>query len=89
MKRALLFPVVLLLVAAALLAHDTWLVPAEFRVVPGKPVQVALNTSEDFPTSEAAPTPDRIARFEAVNQRLKAAKPWYSFYGVESAAALR
>lgn len=30
-----------------------------------------------------------VKNIEAVNQRLKAAKPWYSFYGVESAAALR
>jgi tagatose 1,6-diphosphate aldolase len=30
-----------------------------------------------------------VKNISAVNQRLKAAKPWYSFYGVESAAALR
>ncbi len=30
-----------------------------------------------------------VKNIQAVNQRLKAAKPWYSFYGVESAAALR
>jgi tagatose 1,6-diphosphate aldolase len=30
-----------------------------------------------------------VKNIESVNQRLKAAKPWYSFYGVESAAALR
>ncbi|MEE8201644.1 MAG: DUF4198 domain-containing protein [Candidatus Acidoferrales bacterium] len=56
----------LLCFAAALAAHDTWLVPAQFRVTPGEPVRVALNTSEDFPSSEAAATPDRIARFEVV-----------------------
>jgi uncharacterized GH25 family protein len=44
-------------------AHDTWLVPAAFQVTAGQPVRVALNTSEDFPTSEAAPTPDRIVGF--------------------------
>ena len=47
-------------------AHDTWLVPASFQVQAGRPVQVALNTSEDFPTSDGAAAPDRIARFEAV-----------------------
>ncbi|MFQ5695721.1 MAG: DUF4198 domain-containing protein [Terriglobia bacterium] len=52
--------------AVALAAHDTWLVPATFRVVPGQAVRVALNTSEDFPTSEAAAAPDRIARFEVM-----------------------
>lgn len=30
-----------------------------------------------------------VKNIAAVNARLKAAKPWYSFYGVESAAALR
>ena len=30
-----------------------------------------------------------VKNIQSVNQRLKAAKPWYSFYGVESAAALR
>ncbi len=56
----------LLLAALVVGAHDTWLVPASFQVQAGRPVQVALNTSEDFPTSEAAAAPDRIARFEAV-----------------------
>ena len=45
-------------------AHDTWLVPAAFQVTAGQPVRVALNTSEDFPASEAAATPDRIASFQ-------------------------
>ncbi len=30
-----------------------------------------------------------VKNIQSVNARLKAAKPWYSFYGVESAAALR
>ncbi len=30
-----------------------------------------------------------VKNIQSVNQRLKAAKPWYSFYGAESAAALR
>jgi len=30
-----------------------------------------------------------VKNIQAVNERVKAAKPWYSFYGVESAAALR
>ncbi len=65
--RALVRLVVGLLLATLVVgAHDTWLVPASFQVQAGRPVQVALNTSEDFPTSEAAAAPDRIARFEAV-----------------------
>ncbi len=65
--RALVRLVVGLLLATLVVgAHDTWLVPASFQVQAGRPVEVALNTSEDFPTSEAAAAPDRIARFEAV-----------------------
>ncbi len=30
-----------------------------------------------------------VKNINAVNERLKAAKPWYSFYGAESVAALR
>ncbi|MBI4466565.1 MAG: DUF4198 domain-containing protein [Acidobacteria bacterium] len=74
MKRGLLRFLALVLVGAGVLAaHDTWLVPAlinsgpgSFRVTPGLPARVALHTSEDFPSSEAAAAPDRIARFEAV-----------------------
>lgn len=65
MRRLLPLGVVLL-AAVALAAHDTWLVPTAFRVKPGQAVAVALNTSEDFPASEAAPAPDRIARFALI-----------------------
>lgn len=50
------------------MAHDTWLVPERFRVEPYQTVKVALNTSEDFPTSDAAPTPDRVAHFAVVTR---------------------
>ncbi len=58
----------MLLAASCLLAHDTWLVPERFRVEPYQTVKVALNTSEDFPTSDAAPTPDRVAHFAVVTR---------------------
>ncbi len=58
----------LVLTALAAAAHDTWLVPERFRVEPYQLVKVALNTSEDFPTSDAAPTPDRVARFAVVTR---------------------
>jgi len=64
MRRAIRIAGLILLAAGSLVAHDTWLVPTQFRVTPGQPVQVALNTSEDFPTSEGAPAPERIARFD-------------------------
>lgn len=66
MKRFLWTLGALFLCVLAGWAHDTWLVPDTFLVTPNKPVKVALNTSEDFPTSEAAAAPERIARFEAV-----------------------
>ncbi|MFQ5776867.1 MAG: DUF4198 domain-containing protein [Terriglobia bacterium] len=67
MKPWLHSGVFLLLAAGTLCAHDTWLVPESFRVQAGRPLKVALNTSEDFPVSEAAAGPDRIARFEVVS----------------------
>lgn len=67
MKRSGLLVLALAAAAFTLFAHDTWLVPTAFFVMPGTPVKVALNTSEDFPTSEAAAAPDRIAQFETVS----------------------
>jgi len=73
--------VLVVLAASSLAAHDTWLVPipidSGFRVTPGQPVQVALNTSEDFPASEAAAAPDRVARFETVTASARAAVTGY------------
>jgi hypothetical protein len=51
------------LLPAALLAHDTWLVPTTFRTEMGKAVQVRLATSEAFPTSDSAVGPERVAQF--------------------------
>jgi len=53
----------LFLLAVPLFAHDTWLIPSSFRPSPGTSVEVRLATSEAFPTSEAAASPDRVARF--------------------------
>ena len=81
MRRLLSVGGVVLGLAAVLAAHDTWLVPADFRVTPGQPVQVALNTSEDFPTSEGAAAPERIARFEVVTAAGSAAVAGYRVEG--------
>ena len=62
MKRSLPIAVCISLVLPAL-AHDTWLIPATFRGAPGQAVSVRLATSEAFPSSDAAASPDRIARF--------------------------
>lgn len=66
MKKAL--SLFLLLAPALVLAHDTWLIPLAFRTAPGSAVRVKLATSEAFPTSESAASPDRIARFTIRSQ---------------------
>ena len=53
----------LLLVPLALLAHDTWLIPSSFTPTAGQSVRLRLATSEAFPSSDGAVTPDRVARF--------------------------
>ncbi|MCI0402106.1 MAG: DUF4198 domain-containing protein [Acidobacteria bacterium] len=77
------FPTVglMLLAACSVAAHDTWLVPKQFVVEPGKPVQVALNTSEAFPASEAAAAPDRIATFDVVSESGRATVTGYRVDG--------
>ena len=65
MARQILVAIGLALVAAFMLvAHDTWLVPAKYRVTQGETVKIAFNTSMKFPTSDGAAAPDRIARFD-------------------------
>lgn len=63
MMRRILLGMCFVLIPVALLAHDTWLVATSYYLVPGTAVEVRLATSEAFPTSEAAASPDRIARF--------------------------
>ena len=70
-----------MLAASGLVAHDTWLVPATFKVAAGKPVTVALNTSEDFPTSDSPAQPDRIESFVAVSENGRAAVGGYRVEG--------
>jgi uncharacterized GH25 family protein len=60
--QSLIFALALLIVPAALVAHDTWLVPTKFWAARGEQVQVKLATSEAFPTSEAAAAPERVER---------------------------
>jgi len=66
MKRWIQTASLVLLATSGLVAHDTWLVPATFKVTVGQPATVALNTSEDFPTSDSPAQPDRIETFVAV-----------------------
>jgi uncharacterized GH25 family protein len=53
----------LLLFPWSLIAHDTWVIPSNFRPQPGTTVQVKIATGEAFPASEVAVTPDRILHF--------------------------
>lgn len=64
MKRMLIVGLGVLLAAGSLAGHDTWLVPARYRVTAGEPMIVAFNTSMEFPTSDGAAAPDRITRFD-------------------------
>ena len=59
--RALIAVGALLLVHAALNAHDFWLVPIDFDVEPGTELVIHGQTSSRFPTSEAAVAVNRIA----------------------------
>src|SRR5688572_9748739 len=43
-------------------AHDTWLLPAQSRCEPGKPLSLALTSGMAFPQNETAIDEDRIAR---------------------------
>ncbi|MDQ3696808.1 MAG: DUF4198 domain-containing protein [Gemmatimonadota bacterium] len=51
----------ILALAAVAAAHDFWLVPDAFQVVPGGQVEVRGQTSSRFPTSESAVAVDRVA----------------------------
>lgn len=42
-------------------AHDTWVLPQRDRVSPGETVRIALATGMEFPTSEVAAKPERVA----------------------------
>ncbi len=50
----------LMLAAAALSAHDFWIVPTSFRLTPGTVLEVYGQTSTRFPTSVAAVVPERV-----------------------------
>lgn len=53
--------------AAALAAHDFWVVPELFRVPDGWEVHVAGQTGMDFPESSAAIEPGRVAEAELIS----------------------
>lgn len=46
--------------SALVVAHDFWLVPDAFSIVPGEDISVRGQTSSDFPTSESAVSVDRV-----------------------------
>jgi uncharacterized GH25 family protein len=48
-------------VPASALAHDTWLLPAQYRIRPGEAVVLDLTSAMRFPEPESPPKPDRLA----------------------------
>ncbi|MEJ7810241.1 MAG: DUF4198 domain-containing protein [Gemmatimonadaceae bacterium] len=58
---AALAGVLILASAAALAAHDFWVVPNAFAVAAGGTIEVRGQTSTKFPTSLSAVTPERVA----------------------------
>jgi hypothetical protein len=46
---------------ASALAHDTWLLPAQYRVRPGVPVMLELTSAMRFPEPETPVKPERLA----------------------------
>jgi hypothetical protein len=54
---------VLLVIPAMALAHDTWLVPTVFSPPAEAKFRLRIATSEAFPSSETAVRPQRVARF--------------------------
>lgn len=59
LKRAVLL--VTILAPAPTLAHDTWLLPAQYRVRPGQPLMLDLTSAMRFPEPETGPKPERPA----------------------------
>lgn len=67
MRRAFLGATIAALsTAAGLAAHDFWLVPEFFRVPTGWDLHVAAQTGMEFPESESAVSPERIAEAKLV-----------------------
>jgi len=54
---------IIILVTAAVSAHDFWLVPQRFMMNPGESQTIFANTGMDFPNSLSAVTPDRVNQF--------------------------
>ena len=52
---------VVMSVASAARAHDTWLLPARFEVAPGASIDLELTSGMKFPEPESVVAPDRIA----------------------------
>ena len=52
---------VAVMLPASALAHDTWLLPAQYRVRPGEPVVLVLTSAMQFPEPETPVKPERLA----------------------------
>jgi len=52
----------ILAVTSSAAAHETWLLPDQFRVAAGKSVQLELTSGMEFPSPESAVKPERVRR---------------------------
>ena len=53
--------VVAITAATSALAHDTWLLPARYRLAPGDTIVLDLTSAMHFPEPESGPDPSRVA----------------------------
>ncbi len=61
-------PLLSVLSTGALLGHNLWLLGPRLRPAPPEKMRLEINTSDLFPASETAVTPDRIADFAVIAQ---------------------
>lgn len=61
--------ILILATAASLAAHDFWLIPNAFAIRTGDTITVLGQTSSDFPASESAVVPERVAEARLIGAR--------------------
>lgn len=54
--------------AAAVLAHDFWIVPVTFEVAPGATAEILGQTGTRFPVSQSAVAPERVAEARVITR---------------------
>ena len=62
---------IVILFVTTISAHDLWLVPRKFQILPGESLVIYANTGMDFPKSLNAISPDRLDQFILVGDSIK------------------